>query len=79
MAHVYTVSAFSPSLNQTIRQIDLTRVLDTTSTQAQAQMVAEAFAQLQNSRFHMAVCDWQAQVKLEEVGIQTVPGYLYSK
>jgi hypothetical protein len=54
-------------------------VLDTTSTQAQAQMVAEAFARLQNSRFHMAVCDWQAQVKLEEVGVHTMPGYQHSK
>ena len=76
MAHVYTVSAHSASLNQTIRQIDLANVLDTTSTQAQAQQTAEAFAQLQNSRFHMAVCDWQARVQLEEVGIQTVPGYI---
>jgi hypothetical protein len=79
MAHVYTVSAFSPSLNQTIRQIDLTNVLDTTSTQAQAQMVAEQFAQQQNTRFHMQACDWRAVVQLEEVGLHTMPGYLYSK
>jgi len=75
MAQIYTVLAYSPSLNQTIRQIDLTNVIDTTSTQAQAQMVAEQFARLQNSRFHMQACDWCAQVKLEEVGISTVPGY----
>jgi hypothetical protein len=79
MAQVYTVSAYSPSLNQTIRQIDLTNVLDTTSTQAQAQMVAEQFAHLQNTRFHMQACDWCARVQLEEVGLHTMPGYLYSK
>lgn len=76
MAQIYTVSAYSPSLNQTIRQIDLTNVIDTTSTQAQAQMVAEQFARLQNSRFHMQACDWSARVELEEVGIETVPGYV---
>jgi len=75
MAQIYTVSAHSPSLNQTIRQIDLTNVLDTTSTQAQAQMVAEQFARLQNSRFHMQACDWQPRVILEEVGLHTMPGY----
>jgi hypothetical protein len=75
MPQIYTVLAHSPSLNQTIRQIDLTNVLDTTSTQAQAQMVAEQFARLQNSRFHMQACDWQPRVILEEVGLHTMPGY----
>ena len=79
MAQIYTVSAYSPSLNQTIRQIDLSNVLDTTSTQAQAQQAAEQFARLQNTRFHMQACDWRASVQLEEVGLQTMPGYLYSK
>jgi hypothetical protein len=79
MAQIYTVLAYSPSLNQTIRQIDLTNVIDTTSTQAQAQMVAEQFARLQNTRFHMQACDWQGRVQLEEVGIHTMPGYLYSR
>jgi hypothetical protein len=75
MAQIYTIQAYSPSLNQTLRQIDLTNILDTTSTLAQAQMVAEQFANLQNSRFHMQACDWQARVQLEEVGIHTMPGY----
>jgi sugar phosphate isomerase/epimerase len=75
MPQIYTVSAYSPTLNQTIRQFDLTNVIDTTSTQAQAQMVAEQFANLQNSNFHMHVCDWRAQVQLEEVGVHTMPGY----
>ena len=75
MAQIYTVSAYSPSLNQTIRQIDLANILDETSTQQQAQQAAEQFARLQNSRFHMQACDWTAQVQLEEVGIQTIPGF----
>jgi hypothetical protein len=75
MPQVYTVQAHSPSLNQTIRQIDLTNVVDTTSTQAQAQSVAEQFARLQNTRFHMQACDWQPVVRLEEVGVATMPGY----
>jgi hypothetical protein len=79
MAQTYTVEAFSPSLNQTIRQVDLTRVLDTVSTLEQAQAVAEAFARLQNTNFHMHVCDWCARVQQQEVGVHTMPGYLYSR
>lgn len=75
MAQIYTVNAYSPSLNQSVRQLDLTNVLDTTSTQAQAQMAAEQFARLQNSNFFMHACDWCAQVKLETVGVTTIPGY----
>ena len=76
MAQIYTVSAYSPSLNQTIRQIDLTNVLDTTSTQSQAQQAAEQFAHLQNTRFHMQACDWRARVELEQVGVETLAGYV---
>ena len=75
MPQIYTVLAYSPSLNQTIRQFDLTNVVDTTSTQAQAQRSAEQFAHVQNSRFHMQTCDWQARVQLEQVGVETMPGY----
>lgn len=79
MATIYTVEAYSPSLNQTVREFDLANVVNEQLTQAQAQQMAERFAQVQNSNFYMHVCDWTARVIQQDVGIHTVPGYLYSK
>ena len=79
MATIYTVEAFSPSTGQTVRQFDLTNVVNEQLTQQQADFLAQRFAELQNKNFYMHVCDWQPLVKLQEVGIQTVDGYLYSR
>jgi hypothetical protein len=79
MATIYTVEAYSPSTGQTVRQFDLTNVVNEQLTQQQAEFFAARFAELQNQNFYMHACDWQPLVKLQEVGIQTVPGYLYSK
>ena len=73
MAQIYTVSAYSPSLNQTIRQIDLTNIMNQDSTQAH--QMAEQFVAGLNRQFHMAACDWCARVELESVGLTTIPGY----
>jgi hypothetical protein len=79
MATIYTVEAYSPSTGQTVRQFDLTNIVDEQLTQQQADLAASRFAQLQNQNFYMHACDWQPLVKLQEVGIQTVDGYLYSR
>ena len=79
MATIYTVEAYSPSTGQTVRQFDLTNVVNEQLTYEQARFLAERFAGLQSQNFYMHVCDWQPVVKQQEVGIQTVPGYLYSK
>jgi hypothetical protein len=79
MATIYTVEAYSPSLHQTVRQFDLTNVVDETLTQEQAELLAQQFADLQNRNFYMHACDWQAKVIQQDVGIHTVDGYLYSK
>jgi len=79
MATIYTVEAYSPSLNQTVRQFDLANVVNEQLTQQQADLAAQRFAALQNQNFYMRACDWQPLVKLQEVGIQTVDGYLYSR
>jgi hypothetical protein len=79
MATIYTVEAYSPSTGQTVRQFDLTNVVNEQLTQQQADLAASRFAQLQNQNFYMHACDWQPLVKLQTVGIETVDGYLYSK
>jgi len=57
----YTVEAHSPSLNQTIRQLDLTTDQMITDPLL-AQQLALAFAHSQNTRSHMQARDWVAQV-----------------
>jgi hypothetical protein len=79
MAQIYTVEAYSPSIGQTVRQFDLTNIVNEQLTQQQADVAAQRFAELQNSNFYMHVCDWQPLVKLQQVGIETVDGYLYSR
>lgn len=79
MAQIYTVEAYSSSLNQTVRQFDLTNIVNENTTLAEAQLAAQRFADLQNRNFYMHACDWQAHVVYQQVGIETIDGYLYSK
>jgi hypothetical protein len=79
MAIIFTVEAYSPSLGQTVRQFDLTNVVNEQLTLAEATFMAQRFAQLQSEQFYMYACDWQPLVKQQEVGIETVDGYLYSR
>jgi hypothetical protein len=71
----YTVYAYSPTLNQQVRQFDLAHV-DSDITEQQAQRDAYYFALLQNTNCYMNTQDWQAKVVLELHGIDTIPGYI---
>ena len=79
MATIYTVEAYSPSTGQTVREFDLTNIVNEQLTQQQADFLAQKFAELQNRNFYMHVCDWQPKVIQQQVGIETLDGYLYSK
>jgi hypothetical protein len=76
MATIYTVEAYSPSTGQTVRQFDLTNVVNEQLTQQQADFLAARFAELQNRNFYMTACDWQPLVKLQTVGVETIDGYI---
>jgi len=76
MAIIYTVEAYSASLHQTVRQFDLTNVVDEQLTREQAEQLAQQFADLQNRNFYMHACDWQPKVIQQDVGIHTVDGYI---
>ena len=79
MATIYTVEAYSPSTGQTVRQFDLTNIVNEQLTQQQADFLAQRFAELNNKNFYMNVCDWQPKVIQQTVGIETIDGYLYSR
>lgn len=72
----YTVWAHSPSLNQTLRQINLHDIAGP-KNQREAEQAANAFAHIQNTNKHLNATDWQALVKQEELGIQTLPQYQF--
>lgn len=77
MAQEYTVWAKSPSLNQEIRQFDLTGGAHNAYTdQNLAARDAASFAQRLNATQHLRTNDWEAWVKYEQVGIETLPGYI---
>lgn len=69
MPQIYSVYAYSPSLNQEVRQFNLEGTFD---TQAVAEQWATAFAYQLSHDDYLRVCDWQARVRLEEVGIHTL-------
>jgi hypothetical protein len=73
----WTVYAYSPSLNQRVRRFDLAN-MQTQITEQQARQDAQYFAQLQNTNQFMNTQDWQALVELEQLGIDTLPGYIGS-
>jgi len=73
----WTVYAYSPSLNQRVRRFDLAN-MQTQLTEQQARVDADNFAQLQRTNQYMMAQDWQGQVELEQLGIDTLPGYIGS-
>ena len=70
----YTILAYSPSLNQTVRQFDLSD-LNLVQDAGLAQQLADSFAELQNRDAKMSVADWQGRVELTQVGIETWPSF----
>ena len=74
----YTVWAHSPSLNEWQRQFDLSN-MNRTLSETEAQQDADAFAGILNRDAKQNARDWRGVVKLEELGIQTIPGYLSSQ
>jgi hypothetical protein len=70
-----TIWAWSPSTNEWQRQIELATITEQLN-QAQAQQRADGFAGILNRDQKLHLTDWQGIVKEEDVGIQTIPGYM---
>ncbi len=73
----YTINAFSPSLNQSIREFNLGDGNPAIQDKIYAQQLANAFAIRLNKKRHMQAADWTGQVKFEQLGIETLPNYLF--
>jgi hypothetical protein len=70
-----TIWAHSPSLNEWHRQFDLANIRQEL-TMDQAQQHADMFAHIYNRDARSRVTDWVGVVKIESVGIETIPGYI---
>lgn len=75
----YTINAYSPSLNQTIREFNLAAGNPAILDGAYAQKVADSFAHRLNQQRHMKATDWEGRAIFETVGIETLPTYLFHK
>ena len=73
----YTVWAHSPSLNEWQCQVNI-EPNQAELTEHTAQQWADAFAGTLNREQKLFATDWHGHVKLEDVGIETVPNYLFN-
>ena len=79
MSFEYTVYAYSPTLNQKMRQFNLEGGQNNQyHDPILAQQWADSFASQLNRQANQGVTDWQAQVAYEDLGIHTIPGYISS-
>lgn len=73
----WVVYAYSPSLNQQVRQFILAE-MNRPLTEQQAHQHAVNFAQLQNTNKYMHATDWCAKIQNEQHGIETLDGFLFA-
>ena len=65
----YVIQAYSPSTNQTLRQISLNNQSITAETnELQANNTARAFAHTLNEQAKLGAKDWTGSARLEELG-----------
>ena len=76
MREEYIVEAFSPSLNQSLRELNLEMNNPAIQNKAYAQQWADAFAQRLNKQAKLGATDWVGRTRWEKAGITTIPGYL---
>lgn len=71
----WVVYAYSSSLNQKVRRIDLAN-MQATLDEVTAKRDAEFFAELQNTNRYLNTGDWVGHVEYERHGIETLDGYI---
>ena len=77
MAQAYSIYAYSPSLNQKHREIQLNGEHITDPRLAQQR--ATSFAQIYNRDRKQHVEDWVGLAEWETYGVESIPGYLFHK
>ena len=74
----YIIEAYSPSLNESHRRFDLTNMeLPTDATLAQRD--ADAFAYTYNRDQKGHATDWVGKITWQDVGIETLRGFLFAR
>lgn len=76
MREEFVIQAYSPSKHQTVREINLEMGNPSIINQNTAQQLAEAFAIRLNRQRHLQANDWVAKVEWQQLGIETLPGYI---
>jgi len=74
--YTYTVEAYSPSLNQTVRQFNLTASSLLQKDQAMALKDATVWCEQLNHQQYLQRADWCPRVEHLAVGIGTIPGWI---
>ncbi len=77
MREEYVIEAYSKTLNQSLREINLEMNNPAIQNKAYAQQWADAFAGKLNKKRHMQATDWVGRVRWEQAGLQTLPNYLF--
>jgi hypothetical protein len=74
----YIIEAYSPSLNEAHRRLDLADLTLPTDP-ISAQRDADAFAYLFNRDQKNHATDWVGRIVWQDVGIETLPGFLFAR
>jgi hypothetical protein len=72
----YAIYAFSPTLNQRVRQFNLTAMNTPILDQSAAQKDADIFAHIQNQNQYLGATNWQGVVQLEQHGYDTLANFI---
>jgi len=72
----YAVYAFSPTLNQRVRQFDLANINTPQLDAQKAQQAADIFAHIQNQNQYLGATNWQGKIELEQHGIDTLANFI---
>jgi hypothetical protein len=79
MREEYVIQAYSPSTNQTIREFNLEMNNPSIKNKIEANQIASAFAYRLNKQKYLQATDWTPRVEFQQLGIETIPGYIPNK
>lgn len=71
----YVIEAYSPSLHETHRWFDLSNLTPPTDA-IYAQQLADAFAGTFNREQKNYATDWVGKITWQDLGIETISGYI---
>lgn len=76
MREEYVIQAYSPTAHQVIREFNLEMGNLSITDLNYATQIATSFAQRLNQQQYLKATDWEPKVEWQQLGIQTLPGYI---